>query len=234
MLAEYVLAEKSIMDKKPKGFFVGIKDGETGKTPEKKVPTPDRAKRPEGSKKSEPAGVKPVTERARKPELKKASDLFKVANNRSKPMADSPSNRTRGAKRWLQDPYQAGMLQKWRRAKKAIEWDNSMGKIPEYLTLHQTILQNPRSTCGDLPGKTVAEKGPTMDSWVKEARWSKRPAGGEVRATGKPRQRRNRNRIASGDETAATPHQGLPKTARPHKENLEKHLVNSYTTNGVN
>ncbi|KAL3680756.1 hypothetical protein R1sor_023712 [Riccia sorocarpa] len=104
MLAEYVLAEKSIMDKKTKGLLVGIKDGETGKTPEKKVPTPDRAKRPEGLKKSEPAGVKPVTERARKPELKKANDLFKVANNRSKPMADSPSNRTRGAKRKAEEP----------------------------------------------------------------------------------------------------------------------------------
>ncbi|KAL3685480.1 hypothetical protein R1sor_003502 [Riccia sorocarpa] len=104
MLAEYVLAEKSILDKKTQGLLVGIKDGDAEKTPEKNSSTPDRRRKPEGSKKLEPAGVKPVTERGRKPEPRKASDLFKVANNRSKPVADSPSNRTRGAKRKAEEP----------------------------------------------------------------------------------------------------------------------------------
>ncbi|KAL3692270.1 hypothetical protein R1sor_005921 [Riccia sorocarpa] len=104
MLAEYVLAEKSILDKKTQGLLVGIKDGDAEKTPEKNSSIPDRRRRPEGSKKLEPVGVKPVTERGRKPEPRKASDLFKVVNNRSKPVADSPSNRTRGAKRKAEEP----------------------------------------------------------------------------------------------------------------------------------
>ncbi|KAL3700199.1 hypothetical protein R1sor_018221 [Riccia sorocarpa] len=104
MLAEYVLAEKSIIDKKTQGLPVGIKDGDTGKTPDKKSSTPDRRRKPEGTKNSEPVGVKPVTEWVRKPEIKKASDLFKTASNGSKPVADSPSNRTRGAKRKAEEP----------------------------------------------------------------------------------------------------------------------------------
>ncbi|KAL3687600.1 hypothetical protein R1sor_013909 [Riccia sorocarpa] len=99
MLAEYVMAEKDIIAKKIQGLLVGIKDGDTRKTPEKKSSTPNRSKRPKGTRKSEPAGVKHVTARVRQPELKKASDLLKVANIRTKPVADSPSNRTRGAKR---------------------------------------------------------------------------------------------------------------------------------------
>ncbi|KAL3693421.1 hypothetical protein R1sor_007072 [Riccia sorocarpa] len=56
-------AEKDIIAKKTQGLLLGIKNGDTGKTPEKKSSTPDRSKRPEGTKKLEPEGVKPVTER---------------------------------------------------------------------------------------------------------------------------------------------------------------------------
>ncbi|KAL3679912.1 hypothetical protein R1sor_022868 [Riccia sorocarpa] len=150
----------------------------SGKTLEKKNPTPDRRRRPEGTKKSEPAGVKPVTERVRKPEIKKTSDLFKIASNRSKPVADSPSNRTRGAKRKAKEPSDTeGPHQRRKLQLQSDVYDESTEE-----TTGETLGSDEETTASSDSGDGTEQSTPShkQDDSTPESEQKQRKFGGQI------------------------------------------------------
>ncbi|KAL3687360.1 hypothetical protein R1sor_013669 [Riccia sorocarpa] len=135
-------------------------------------------RKPEGTKKSEPTGVKPDTEWVRKPELKKASDLFKTASNSSKPVADSPSNRTRGAKRKAEEP--SDIEGPHRRRKLQLPSDDDDESTEE--TAGETLGSDDETTASSDSGGGTEQSTPThkQDDSTPESKRKRRKFGGQI------------------------------------------------------